>query len=170
MAVDPDRRRWIHAAVVGIGLLPAIAVIVQAPFGGLGPNPVETLTHVTGEWGLRFLILSLAVTPLRRLLGWPALAPYRRTFGLLAFGYVVGHFSVYLALDLGFDFSYLAEDVLERPYITAGFAAFCSLLPLAVTSTRSWQRRLGRRWVSLHRLTYLAIGLALLHYLWLVKA
>lgn len=165
-----QKRLWAHRAVVCVALVPAIALVVQAPLGGLGPNPAETLTHVTGEWGLRLLLASLAITPLRRVTGWATLAPYRRTFGLMAFGYACAHFGTYLALDLGFDFGFLAEDVFERPYIAAGFTALCILVPLAITSTRNWQRRLGRRWIRLHRLTYLAVGFALLHYIWLVKA
>lgn len=153
-----------------LGALPMAGLAVGAATDRLGAEPVETLTHVTGEWGLRLLLLSLAITPLRRFTGWAVLAPYRRTFGLLAFAYACAHFGTYLALDLGFDFGFLAEDILERPYITAGFTAFCALVPLAITSTRGWQRRLGRRWLKLHRLAYLAVGFGLLHYVWLVKA
>ncbi len=139
-------------------------------FDGLGANPVEKVTHETGAWALRFLILSLAVTPVRRVSGWRALSLERRTFGLFAFAYASLHFSTYLGLDLGFDWSFLAEDIAERPYITIGFATFVILLVLAATSTRAAARRLGRRWKSLHRLVYLAGIGAVAHFLWLVKA
>jgi sulfoxide reductase heme-binding subunit YedZ len=113
----------------------------------------------------------LAVTPLRRLLGWPALAPWRRTFGLVSFGYACLHVATYVALDWGFDWAAIGEDVAERPYVTAGFAAFACLLPLAATSTRAAVRRLGaRRWLRLHRLAYAAGIAAAVHFLWLVKA
>ncbi|MFQ5417180.1 MAG: sulfite oxidase heme-binding subunit YedZ [Myxococcota bacterium] len=136
----------------------------------LGANPIEEITHVTGRWTLRFLLLSLAITPARRLLRWSALAPLRRTFGLAAFGWALLHFATYLALDLGFEFEAVLEDLRERRFVVAGFAAFCCLLPLAATSTRSSQRRLGRRWRTLHRLAYIAGALGVLHFLWLVKA
>ncbi len=161
-------------------MLPALALAVALARDALGANPVEELTHETGEWGLRFLLASLAITPLRRLLGWRAagprarlarsLAPARRTLGLLTFSYAAGHLSVYLLLDQGLAWGAIWEDVAERRYITAGFAAFCCLTPLAVTSTRGWMRRLGRRWSQLHRLAYLAGGLALVHLFWLTKA
>jgi sulfoxide reductase heme-binding subunit YedZ len=164
------RRRLLHGALVGLGLAPLAALAVGALRGGLGANPVETVTHVTGEWTLRLLLATLAVTPLRRLLGRPGLAPWRRTLGLLAFTYASLHFSTYLALDLTFDFGALAEDVAKRPYITVGFTAFCLLVPLAATSTRAMVRRLGRRWATLHRLVYVAAILGVVHFLWLVKA
>lgn len=162
------RMAWQTALVIA-SAAPLAWLIVQAAGGALA-DPVEDITHLTGEWALRLLLASLAVTPLRRIFGWPVLAPFRRTLGLLAFGYVLLHFATYVALDLGFDFATLAEDVGERLYITAGFAAFLLLLPLAVTSTRGWQRRLGRRWVKLHRVVYAAGALAVLHFIWLVKA
>lgn len=134
-------------------------------------NPIETLTHASGDWALRFLLLSLAVTPARRLLGAPGLAPYRRRLGLVAFGYACLHVAVYVALDWGFDWSAMLEDVAERPYVTAGATAFLCLLPLAATSTRGAQRRLGGpRWRRLHRLAYPAAAAAVVHFLWLVKA
>lgn len=164
------RRRRVHGALVALGLAPLAALVVGALRGELGANPVETVTHVTGDWTLRLLLATLAVTPLRRLLARPGLAPYRRTLGLLAFTYACLHFSTYLALDLTFDFGALAEDVAKRPYITVGFTAFCLLVPLAATSTRAMIRRLGRRWVTLHRLVYVAAVLGVVHFLWLVKA
>jgi methionine sulfoxide reductase heme-binding subunit len=164
------RRRLVHGALVALGLAPLGALALGALRGDLGANPVETVTHVTGEWTLRLLLATLAVTPLRRILGRPGLAPYRRTLGLLAFGYACLHFATYVALDLTFDFGAVAEDVAKRPYITVGFTAFCLLIPLAATSTRAMARRLGRRWVTLHRLVYVAAVLGIVHFLWLVKA
>jgi sulfoxide reductase heme-binding subunit YedZ len=136
----------------------------------LGANPIEEITHATGDWTLRLLLLSLAVTPARRLLRFPALAPLRRTLGLAAFGYASLHLLTYVALDQGFAWALLLEDVSERRYVTAGFAAFLCLVPLAVTSTRRAQKRLGPKWQRLHRLVYPAAILAVIHYLWLVKA
>jgi sulfoxide reductase heme-binding subunit YedZ len=162
--------RWIHAAVVAVVSLPAAALAIGFLRGALGPDPIEELTHETGAWALRFLLASLAVTPARRLLGLPGLAPYRRTLGLAAFGYAFLHVATYAALDWFFDWAEIWEDVAERPYVTAGFAAFVALVPLAVTSTRAAMRRLGGpRWRRLHRLAYLAAGLAVVHFLWLVK-
>ncbi len=165
------RRRLLHAAAACACALPAAALALRAARGALGAEPIDTLTHATGGWALRFLLLCLAVTPLRRALGWPALAPYRRTLGLAAFGYACLHVATYAALDWGFDGRAMLEDALERPYVTAGLAAFLCLLPLAATSTRAAVRRLGgRRWIRLHRLVYLAAGAAVVHFLWLVKA
>ena len=156
--------------MVVVGLLPLLALLVGALGPGLGAEPIERITHVTGEWALRFLLLSLAVTPLRRLAKLAWLAPYRRTLGLLAFGYATLHLLTYVGLDQTFAWGLLLEDVLERRYVTAGFAAWLCMLPLALTSTRRSMKRLGQRWVSLHRLAYLAGVLAVVHFLWLVKA
>ena len=163
-------RRAVHGAVIAVSLVPAALLVWRAATDGLGANPIEEITHETGETALQLLLACLAITPLRRASGWSGLAPYRRTLGLLAFGYACLHLATYAALDLSFDWAAIAEDVAERPYVTAGFAAFCALVPLAITSTRGWIRRLGRRWVSLHRLVYVAAALAVLHFLWLVKA
>jgi sulfoxide reductase heme-binding subunit YedZ len=165
----PARQRT-HIALIGLALLPLVGLVLGAARGALGANPVETITHVTGEWALRLLLLTLAVSPLRRLAGCAFVAPWRRSLGLLAFGYACLHFATFLALDLGFDLSALGEEMVERPFVTLGFAALVLLTPLAVTSTRGWQRRLGRRWLSLHRLVYVAAVLAVLHFFWLVKA
>lgn len=168
--MTPGLRRLLHAGVIAGGLVPLAVLVVAAARDALGANPIEALQHATGGWALTFLFASLAVTPLRRLAGWPFLAPYRRTFGLLAFTYASLHLLVYAVLDLFLDWRAIAEDVLERPYVTAGLTAFLCLLPLALTSTRGWQRRLGRRWQKLHRLVYVAALAAVTHYLWLVKA
>ncbi len=116
------------------------------------------------------LLLTLAVTPARRLLGWAALARYRRTLGLLTFSYATLHVLTYVSLDLAFELSLILEDLTERPYIMAGATAFFSMVPLALTSTRAWIRRLGARWVTLHKLVYVAAIAAVIHFLWLVKA
>ena len=168
--MELSSRARLHAAVVVAALLPLAGLAVVAARGTLGANPVEAITHATGEWALRLLLASLAVTPLRR--AWPglaALAPYRRTFGLLAFGYAALHAATFFALDLGFAFARLAEEIRERPFVTLGFASLAALAPLALTSTRGWQRRLGRRWIALHRLAYVAAAAAVAHFLWLVK-
>lgn len=164
-------RELVHAALVAAALAPVGGLALGAARGTLGPNPVETITHATGIWALRLLLASLAVTPLRRASArLAALAPYRRTLGLLAFAYALLHAATFFALDLGMELARLGEEVVERPFVTLGFAALAALTPLAVTSTRRWQRRLGRRWVALHRLVYVAALLAVAHFAWLVKA
>jgi sulfoxide reductase heme-binding subunit YedZ len=164
------RARFVHAAVVAAVSLPAALLALRFWRDALGADPIEELTHATGAWALRFLIASLAVTPARRILGLSALAPYRRTLGLAAFGYACVHVATYVALDWYFDWAEIWEDIAERPYVTAGFAAFVALVPLALTSTRGAIRRLGgRRWRQLHRLVYIAAALAIVHFLWLVK-
>jgi sulfoxide reductase heme-binding subunit YedZ len=169
--MSPARRiRALHAVAIAIGALPAASLAVSAFTDGLGANPVERVTHVTGDWTLRFLLSSLAVTPLRRLFGWSWVAPLRRTLGLIAFCYACVHYLIYLGLENFFDWQLIVEDVLERRFVWVGFAAFLCLVPLAVTSTRAMVRRLGRRWVSLHRLVYLAAVLGVTHFLWLVKS
>ena len=136
----------------------------------LGANPIETLSHSTGDWSLRFLLLTLAVTPLRRLTGWNRLQIFRRMLGLFAFFYVCLHFGVYLIFDQFFDWRAIGEDIAKRPYLTVGFAGWLLLIPLAVTSSRGMIRRLGRNWQRLHRLVYLIGVIGVLHYGWLVKA
>jgi sulfoxide reductase heme-binding subunit YedZ len=164
------RARFVHAAVVAAVSLPAALLALRFWRDALGADPIEELTHATGAWALRFLIASLAVTPARRILGLSALAPYRRTLGLAAFGYACVHVATYVVLDWYFDWAEIWEDIAERPYVTAGFAAFVALVPLALTSTRGAIRRLGgRRWRQLHRLVYIAAALAIVHFLWLVK-
>lgn len=160
----------IQAAVVALALVPAAALAFGAWRDALGANPIEAITHSTGLWGLRFLLASLAVTPLRRLTGWNWLIRYRRTLGLLAFTYAVLHVATYVVLDHWFDWAAIVADVRKRPYVTAGATAFTCLLPLALTSTRGWIRRLGRRWTALHRLAYVAAVAVVIHYWWLVKA
>lgn len=138
--------------------------------GRLGPNPVEFLEHYSGDWALRLLLATLALTPLRRWSGRAEVLRVRRLLGLWAFVWICLHFATYLTFDLEWSAALLAEDLVERTYISLGFAAWLLLVPLALTSTRGWQRRLGRRWRSLHRLVYPAALLGALHFLWLVKA
>jgi len=138
---------------------------------GLGANPVEALEHKTGDWTLRFLLITLAITPLRKLLHVPALIKFRRMFGLFAFFYGCLHFTTYLGVDKFFNVHEIVADVVKRKYITVGFTAFVLLIPLAVTSTAGWIRRLGgKRWQALHRLIYISAICGIIHYLWLVKA
>lgn len=164
------RRVAIQTTAVVLGLLPALALALRAAGDRLGANPIETVTHETGAWALRLLLLCLAVTPARRLLGWRFAAPLRRTFGLLAFAYASLHLLTWVALDQFFDLAAMLEDLRERRFITAGAAAYLLLLPLAASSTRAAMRRLGPRWQTLHRLVYTAAGVAVVHFLWLVKA
>ncbi|MEE2673576.1 MAG: protein-methionine-sulfoxide reductase heme-binding subunit MsrQ [Myxococcota bacterium] len=164
------RRRALRAGALIIGIAPLVGLVMAALGDGLGANPVEEITHETGEWALRFLVACLMVTPLRRLTGWRMLTLERRTLGLFAFLYAALHLTTYVALDLGFDWANLGEDIRKRPYITVGFTTFCLLLTLASTSTRAAARRLGHRWKKLHRLVYLAGIGAVVHFFWLVKA
>lgn len=164
-------RRALTIAVFAVGLAPLGWLVWAGSVGhGLGANPIERITHVTGEWALRFLLASLAVTPLRQLAKLAVLAPLRRTLGLFAFFYAALHVATYAFLDTGLDLDAIAADVTKRPYIMAGLLAFLSLVPLAVTSTRGWQKRLGRRWIKLHRLVFVAATSAVVHFLWLVKS
>ena len=154
-------------------LLPLAKLAAEA-FGlwglSLGANPVEALIHRLGSWTLNFLMATLAITPLRRLTGRAWLLRFRRMLGLFAFFYLCLHFLAYAWVDQRFAMGYILEDIAERPYITIGFAAFLLLIPLAVTSTRGWIRRLGPRWKKLHRLVYAAAVLGVWHFYWLVKA
>ena len=136
----------------------------------LGANPIEAVTRSTGDWALRILLITLTVSPLRRLTGWNNLVKYRRMLGLFAFFYVCIHLSLYITLDKFFDFSEILDDVIKRPFITAGFTAFILLVPLAITSTNKMVERLQHRWILLHRLIYIIAMLAVLHFWWMVKA
>jgi sulfoxide reductase heme-binding subunit YedZ len=136
----------------------------------LGPNPVEALIHALGSWGLRLLLLTLCVRPAATILRKPKLLRVRRMLGLWAFTYLVLHFLSWLGIDQSFDARHVIADIAKRPYVTVGFTALVLLVPLAVTSTDRWMRRLGRRWHALHRLIYVSVLLGCLHFLWLVKA
>lgn len=173
-AMTPQQTRLISRLgkplVFIFGLSPLAWLCWLIGQGQLGANPVETLSHYSGDWSLRFLLLTLAVTPLRRLTGWNRLQQFRRMLGLFAFFHVCLHFGVYLIFDQFFDLRAIIEDVAQRPYITVGFAGWLLLIPLAVTSTHAMIKRLGRNWQRLHRLVYVIGVLGVLHYLWLVKA
>lgn len=169
----PSRaRRWaaLRALVFLLCLAPFLKLVWDGVRGDLTANPIEDLTHRTGWWALTLLMVTLSVTPLRRLTGWNRAVQYRRMIGLFAFFYACLHVSVYFGLDQLLSFDYILEDIAERPYITVGFTAWLLLIPLAVTSTRGWIRRLGKRWTYLHRLVYVSTALGVLHFLWLVKA
>jgi len=136
---------------------------------GLGAHPVEELLNRCGKWGLNFLLVTLAVTPLRRITGQNWLLRLRRMLGLFAFFYILLHFLIYLVLDQGLAVAYIVEDIVERPYITLGMTGLLLLIPLAVTSTNGMMRRLGRRWQKLHRLVYVIGILGVVHFFWQVK-
>lgn len=163
-------RLW-QAGLWALAMAPALLLLGRAFGDRLGANPVEELTLELGQWALRFLLLTLAATPLHRLTGWAGLLRHRRLLGLTAASYALLHLLVYAVLDQGLLWPQIIADVLKRPFITAGMAAFVLLLPLAATSFDGAIRRLGaRRWQALHRLVYVAAGLALLHFWWKVKA
>lgn len=152
-------------------LLPAAWLAAAAWRGALGVNPVEKITHETGQWTLRLLLATLAITPLRRIAGWPELIRFRRMLGLAAFFYATLHLFTYLWLDQFFDWNAIARDIAKRRFITAGMVSFALLLPLAFTSTRRWIARLGgARWQRLHRLVYPAAAAGVIHFWWLVKS
>ena len=164
--------RVVKPVVFLICLLP-LAILLARAFSvadmGLGANPIEELLHELGRWGLKFLLLTLAVTPMRRWIGWNWLIGFRRMLGLFSFFYIVLHFTVYAVLDQSLDFSAIIEDVLKRPYITLGMAGLLMLIPLAVTSTKGMMRRLGKRWQKLHRLVYIIAIAGVWHFYWQVK-
>ncbi|HSW51667.1 MAG TPA: protein-methionine-sulfoxide reductase heme-binding subunit MsrQ [Sulfuricaulis sp.] len=171
--VDRNQQvRWFFKpALFILALLPLAFLVYRALTNDLGANPVETINRYTGDWVLRFLLITLAVTPLRRLTGWNGLLRYRRMLGLFAFFYACVHFLSWAWLDQYFVLADIVQDVAKRPFITVGFASFLMLIPLAVTSTSAMIRRLGaKRWQQLHRLVYL-IGIGgVVHFLWLVKS
>ncbi len=135
----------------------------------LGANPIETVNRRTGDWALRFLLITLAITPIRRLTRWNSLVNYRRMLGLFTFFYVCVHLTSYTVLDQFFNFSEIFADILKRPFITAGFSAFILLIPLAITSNDKMVEKLQHHWVKLHKLVYIVAMLAVLHFWWMVK-
>lgn len=151
-------------------LLPFVFLVVDAINNNLGTNPVETLTHETGQWALRFLLITLIITPLRRLTSTPWLIKLRRMSGLFAFFYASLHFITYIWLDQFFDWKEILIDIPKRPFITIGFISFILLIPLAVTSTNAMQRRLKKKWLTLHKLVYLIPVLVIIHFTWSLKA
>ncbi len=164
--------RWIGLKTGAhlLALLPLWLMVRATLADALGADPVAELTHRTGDWALRFLLLSLAMTPLRRVLdqAWPI--RFRRLLGLYAFFYACLHLTIYVVLDLNGYWAQILEDIVKRPFITVGFLAWLLLTPLAITSTRGWIKRLGRRWGQLHRAVYAVGILAVLHFFWLAKA
>jgi methionine sulfoxide reductase heme-binding subunit len=163
--------KWSKPGVFLICLVPLAALGWRALHGELTANPIEFITHATGDWTLRFLIITLCVTPFRKILHLPELIRFRRMLGLFAFFYACLHFTTYIWLDKFFDLSEMWKDIAKRKYITVGFTAFLLLIPLAITSTAGWIRRLGgKRWQLLHRLIYFSAALGVIHYYWLVKS
>jgi methionine sulfoxide reductase heme-binding subunit len=150
-------------------LVPAALIGLDALRGRLGADPIRAIQLRTGWWALAFLLIALAVTPVRRVTRWNGIGTYRRMVGLFAFTYAALHFLNYVVLDQFFAWRFIVEDVAKRRWITVGFTSFLLLIPLAVTSTSGWTRRLGKRWVKLHRLAYVAAAGGVLHFLWLVK-
>jgi sulfoxide reductase heme-binding subunit YedZ len=171
-AVQPGTLRVLKVIVFLLCLAPLVSLGLAAfGLGGLslGANPIEELIHRLGKWGLKFLLITLAITPLRRLTGWSWLLRFRRMLGLFAFFYVLLHFLAYGGLDQRFDLPAIIEDIAKRPYITIGVTALLLLIPLAATSTNGMMRRLGKRWQKLHRLVYLIAVLGVWHFYWQVK-
>ena len=153
-----------------VGLAPVVWLLWRGMTDRLGANPIEEVLHRLGDTALIFLLVVLSITPLRRLTGWNSLAPLRRPVGLFAFFYMTMHFLWYAAVDQTLNLEFIIEDIMERPYILAGFTAWLLLIPLAITSTKGWIRRLRKNWQKLHRLVYVATGLGVLHFYWQVKA
>jgi methionine sulfoxide reductase heme-binding subunit len=159
-----------HRAVAAAGLIPVGWIVWQLLNGGLGANPIRTAEIETGLWTLRFLALTLAVTPVRKTTGWNFLVKYRRTLGLLTFFYACVHLSLWAGVDWFFDWGSMGHEIAKHRYIVMGMLTFLCLLPLAITSTKGWVRRLGgKRWARLHRLVYVAAATGTIHYLWAVK-
>ena len=168
--MTPGRRASLKPAIYAVGLVPAAVYLYLGTADQLGADPVKALEHALGLWSLRFLVIGLAITPLRRL-GGPNLVIYRRAIGLLAFFYALMHLGVYVALDRGLDWQAIAADILRRPYITIGMLALALLVPLAITSNNTMMRRLGGpAWRKLHKLTYPAAIAAAVHFVMVVKA
>lgn len=163
--------RWSKPLVFLACLGPLARLAWKGLHGMLGANPIEVITHSTGDWTLTFLLITLAVTPLRKITGQLWLIRYRRMFGLFAFFYGTLHFLTYIWLDKFFDPHEMLVDIAKRKFITVGFAALVLMVPLAITSTAGWIRRLGgKRWNLLHRLIYFSALGGIIHYIWLVKA
>jgi methionine sulfoxide reductase heme-binding subunit len=163
--------KWTKVVVFLACLVPLGILVWRILNSDVGANPTEFVEHATGDWTIRFLVITLAVTPLRKILRMPQLIRFRRMLGLFAFFYVCLHFSTYVGLDRFFSWPAIWDDLHKRPYIIAGFTGFVLLIPLAITSTAGWIRRLGgKRWQMLHRLIYAAAVAGVIHYYWLVKS
>jgi sulfoxide reductase heme-binding subunit YedZ len=164
------KSRWVKPLLFVVCLIP-LALLAESVRSGILANPVEYITHTTGDWTIRFVLITLTITPLRVLLNQPNLARVRRMLGLFAFFYGTLHFATWFALDKAFDLSEMWKDVLKRTFITAGFTGYVLMIPLAITSTAGWVRRLGfKRWQQLHRLIYITAAAGVVHYYWLVKS
>jgi len=163
-------RRAAKAALFTACLVPLVVLVADGLGGRLGPNPIRAAELRTGIWALTLLVVTLGITPLRRLTGWNVLAGYRRMLGLCTFTYVTLHFLTWFGIDEFFALKYIGQDIAKRPYITVGFTAFLLLIPLAVTSNAAMVRRLGRRWKTLHSLVYVAALGGIVHFVWEVKA
>lgn len=163
--------KWTKVVVFVACLVPVAILVWQGFHDGLTADPIKFITHATGDWTLRFLVITLAITPLRKILHLPQLIRFRRMLGLFVFFYVCLHFSTWIWLDKSFVWSEMWKDVEKRRFITIGFTGFVLLIPLAITSTAGWIRRLGgKRWQMLHRLVYVTAVLGVIHYYWLVKS
>ena len=163
-------RRVLKPAVFVAALAPFLWLLYNAFWGDLGANPVETITNQTGIWTLRLIVATIAITPIRWLTKWNPIIQFRRMIGLFAFFYSVLHFSIYFVLDRSMMVEGLWDDVVKRPYITVGFIGFVMMIPLALTSTKGWIRRIGgKRWALLHRLVYVTAIAGVIHYWWKVK-
>jgi sulfoxide reductase heme-binding subunit YedZ len=163
-------RRVIKPAVFVSCLLPFLWLVYNALWGDLGVNPLETLTNQTGIWTLRLIVATLAISPIRWVTKWNPIITFRRMIGLFAFFYATTHFMIYFLFDRSLMLDGLWEDIVLRPYITVGFTAFVLMIPLAVTSTKGWIRRLGgQRWNTLHKAVYITAVAAVIHYWWKVK-
>lgn len=167
--LTPRRILWIKTAIWLICLAPLARLAFLGVFDGLGANPIEFITRSTGTWALVGLLVTLSVSPLRKLTKQNGLIRFRRLLGLFAFFYACLHFITYIWLDQFFDLASIGRDIIKRPFITVGFGAFVLLVPLALTSTQRMMKKLGRLWQRLHRLVYLIACLGVLHYWWLVK-
>lgn len=176
MPLKLDYRLFFRLLFFVAALLPFLLLVERTIDLKLGPNPVEKITHYTGSCTMKFIIITLMISPLQKIAreafnwSWPDYTRIRRMAGLFAFFYATLHFLIYLLLDRALDFHDIAKDIAKRPYLTIGFAAFLLLLPLAVTSTKKMQKKLGRYWKKLHRSIYLIAIMGVLHYYWLVKA
>jgi len=170
MLQDILKSKFAKPVLFVLFLVPLASLIWRGFYGDLGANPIETITRSTGDWTLRFLLITLAISPFRQWFGLSGLLRFRRMSGLYVFFYACCHFSIWFIFDHAFDFADMIEDIVERRYITVGFSALMLLIPLAATSNNAMVKRLGRRWKKLHQLTYLIVLLGVLHFLWLVKA
>jgi sulfoxide reductase heme-binding subunit YedZ len=164
------RKHWLRIVTHILAWIPFIQILWDWHNNNLTFNPIQEITFRTGKTALIMLLLSLAITPLNTLFGLKQLQPLRRPLGLYAFAYAAFHFLIFVGLDYGFDRHLIWEAVSQKRYVLVGFTAFLLLIPLAITSTKGWQRRLGKRWKKLHSLVYLVAPLVILHYVWLVKA